>query len=146
MKSSAVMYTLALCAALPLLGGCENSATSMLVDGKDHSLVLVREQPYFWSGEVRQFMIVSRLPRCQRRVSIHPGSATMTSIDVYEAGDMLWALNQGGRWYLASTESCQVQDWNDPAPGALGAAVGRFERRGDDTVFTALTNQKTPIE
>jgi hypothetical protein len=138
------MHILALCAVLPLLGGCENSATSMLVDGKDHSLVLVREQQYFWNDEVRQFMIVSRLPHCQRRIRIHPGSVTMTPINIYEAGNMLWALNQGERWYLASTESCLVQDWNAPDPGALGAALGRFERRGDDTVFTVLPGSNKP--
>ncbi|MDR2208449.1 MAG: hypothetical protein LBE22_05700, partial [Azoarcus sp.] len=58
--------------ALPLLVACENSATSMIVESKAHALVLVREQPYFWNDTVKQHVVVSRLPNCQRRIKIHP--------------------------------------------------------------------------
>jgi len=119
---------LLLALALPLLAGCENSATSYKVDsGHHHALVLVREQPYFWRQSVNQFIVVSRLPGCQRKVAIHPDSTTMTPIELYEAGDLLWALRQGERWYLASTERCLVQDWPNPSGEPPGPAVGRFQ-------------------
>src|SRR5690554_7048023 len=102
----------ALLAALlaPLLVACENSATSFIVDSSQHAVVLVREQPYFWNAEVHQFIVVTRLPHCQRKVAIHPDVDALTPIEVFEAGNLLWAMRQGERWYLASTERCLVQD------------------------------------
>jgi hypothetical protein len=125
-----------LLAALPCLAACENRAVSMMIDGRNHALVLVREQPYFWRDTVEQSLIASRLPVCQRKVKIRPGRTAMTPMEVYEAGEMLWALHQGGRWYLASTEECRIQDWNKPADQSPGQAKGRFEMLGDKVVFT----------
>ncbi|MCL1824851.1 MAG: hypothetical protein FWG26_02740 [Betaproteobacteria bacterium] len=135
-RRHALTRAFVLLAALPLFAACENSATSMIVENKDHALVLVREQPYFWSDEVVQYIIVSRLPGCQRRVKIHPDKAMMAPVAVYEAGHLLWALNQGGRWYLASTEGCQVQDWNNPGSQPPGSVVGRFGQSNGKVVFT----------
>ncbi|MCL2590983.1 MAG: hypothetical protein FWD67_08945 [Betaproteobacteria bacterium] len=127
-------------AVLPLLTACENSATSMIVENKDHALVLIREQPYFWSDKVEQYIVVSRLPTCQRRIKIHQDSVAMNPVDVYDAGPLLWALRQGGQWYLASTERCQVQDWNNSGNRPPGPAVGNFERRDGKTVFTLIAD------
>ena len=125
---------LALAAAAALLAGCENNATSFTVDTPQHAVVLVREQPYFWTEEVNQFIVVSRLPYCQRKVAIHADGTTLTPIEVFEAGNLLWALHQGPRWYLASTESCLVQDWSNPGE-APGPAVGVFRLRDGTPVF-----------
>ena len=127
-------------ATVPLLTACENSATSMIIENKDHALVLIREQPYFWGNEVVQYIVVSRLPACQRRVEIHPDTTTMNPMTVYEAGHMLWALHQGKRWYLASTEGCQVQDWDNPDGRPPGSVVGRFGQNNGKIVFTSAAN------
>lgn len=123
-------------ALLPMLFGCENSATAYMVETNQHALTLAREQPYFWSDEVNQSIVVSRLPHCQRKVRIHPGATDMADMEVFVAGDLLWALRQGDRWYLASTERCLVQDWQDPGapPGLL---VGRFSMKDGTPVFSA---------
>ncbi|MCL2876379.1 MAG: hypothetical protein FWF12_08865 [Betaproteobacteria bacterium] len=130
-----------LVSVLPLLSGCENSATSMIVEGKDHALVLIREQQHFWNDEVNQYIVVSRLPACQRRVKIHPDKTVMNPVAVYNAGYLLWALHQGGRWYLASTEGCQVQDWDNSGGQPPGSAAGSFEQRNGKAVFTSTPNQ-----
>ncbi|MDR2032338.1 MAG: hypothetical protein LBP86_08850 [Azoarcus sp.] len=129
---------------LPFVVACENSATAMLIDGKDHALTLVREQPYFWQDEVRQYIVASRLPRCQRRVSLHPDRADMVPIDVYEAGNLLWALHQGERWYLVSTGECRVQDWDNTGGQLPGPAVGRFEAHAGAIVFTPAPAPPSP--
>jgi hypothetical protein len=126
----------ALLAVLPFLAACENGAVSMMIDGRTHAVVLVREQHYFWNDTVEQSIIASRLPDCQRKVKIHPGRTAMTPIEVYEAGEMLWALRQGNQWYLVSTGECRVQDWNKPGDQSPGHAMGRFELRDDKIVFT----------
>lgn len=122
-------------ALLPLLAACENSATAYSIEGNQHALILVREQSYFWDGEVKQAIVASRLPQCQRRIAIHPGSKELAEMSVYEAGDRLWALRQGDRWYLASTERCAVQDWDKPADAPLGPLVGSFRLRDGVPAF-----------
>lgn len=120
---------------LPLLAACENSATAYTVDTSQHALILVREQPYFWTQTVDQSVVVSRLPHCQRKVSIHPDLTELTEMQVFEAGDLLWALRQGNRWYLASTERCMVQDWDNPSGQPPGELVGSFRLRDGGPVF-----------
>ncbi|ATE58879.1 hypothetical protein [Thauera sinica] len=122
-------------ACLPLLAGCENSATAFSIEGKDHALILVREQAWVWNSELAQYIVASRLPHCQRRVAIHPGSTTLVEMEVYEAGDRLWALHQGDRWYLAGTERCLVQDWNPSGGQAPGPLVGSFRLKDGVAAF-----------
>ncbi len=135
LNRSKALQTLALAALVPVLAACENSATAYTIDTSQHALALVREQPYFWTATVDQSVVVSRLPHCQRKVRIHPGSKTLTEMEVYEAGDRLWALRQGDRWYLASTEICQVQDWNNTEDQPPGPLVGVFRLRNDKPAF-----------
>lgn len=127
------LVLLALCA--PLLVACENSATAYTLESSQHAVILVREQPYFWDKEVNQYIVVSRLPSCQRKVAIHGDAKTMTPIDVYEAGYLMWAMHQGDRWYLASTDRCLVQDWANPTGAQPGPAVGQFRAGPDKPVF-----------
>lgn len=130
-----ILGVVAALALLPMLAACENSATAYTVDTNQHALILIREQPYFWTSTVDQYLIVSRLPHCQRKVSIHPGSKDFTEIEVFEAGALLWALRQGDRWYLASTEQCLVQDWNNPDGQPPGAQVGTFRLQNGAPAF-----------
>jgi len=124
-----------LLAMLPLLAACENSAVAYSIEGKEHALTLLREQPYFWSDEVTQYIVAARLPKCQRKVSIHPDRTAMTAIDVYDAGYQMWALHQGARWYLASTENCLVQDWDNAGDAPPGALVGSFRLKDGEPAF-----------
>lgn len=121
-----VLRVLAAAGLLTVLAGCENSATSYMIDGSQHALILVREQKFFWEGELRQAVVVSRLPACQKRIRIHPGSTELVEMKIYAAGDALWALHQGNRWYLAGTEECRLQDWDNPGNQPPGALVGSF--------------------
>ncbi|MDD2873671.1 MAG: hypothetical protein PHG21_08580 [Azoarcus sp.] len=123
-------------ALAPLLSACENSAVAYSIEGKEHAITLLREQPYFWSDEVTQYVVAARLPKCQRKVRIHPGLTRMTDLEVYEAGYQMWALHQGARWYLASTEECKVQDWDNPDGNPPGVLKGHFHMKDGDPVFS----------
>lgn len=135
MRSTGLLRALGVLALLPLLAACENSATAYTIDTNQHALILVREQPYFWTSTVDQSLVVSRLPHCQRKVKIHAGPKDFTDMDVYEAGALLWALRQGERWYLAGTEQCLVQDWSNPGDQPPGPQVGAFRLRDGKPVF-----------
>lgn len=118
---------LSLCALL-LLSGCENDAVSHQIDGKDHSITLVREQRWFWKGEVEQRLVVARYPACQRRYEILPGSKTALRLELYEVAPRLFVAHQGSAWYAVSTEACQLQKFESP-PEAYGELVGVFVKR-----------------
>ena len=120
------LRVLAAVGLLTVLAGCENSATSYMIDGSQHALILVREQKFVWDDELRQAVVVSRLPACQKRIRIHPGSTVLVEMKIYEAGDSLWALHQGNRWYLAGTEECRLQDWDNPGNQPPGKLIGSF--------------------
>lgn len=135
MNRALVASMASLVLATPLLSGCENSATAYTIDTSQHALILVREQPFFWTREVDQYVIASRLPNCQRKVRIHPGGKVLTEMEVFDAGYLLWALRQGARWYLASTEQCLVQDWDNPSGEPPGELIGAFRLRDGKPVF-----------
>ncbi|MFN4021447.1 MAG: hypothetical protein ACK4JZ_01135 [Hydrogenophilus thermoluteolus] len=123
-------------AAALVLTGCENSATAYQIEGREHALILVREQRLPFAA-IEQFVVVSRLPVCQRRWRIQEDGTPMTPMRVYHAGDLLWALEQKGRWYLATTEDCKVQRWPNPNPQSLGPLVGSFQEKDGQVVFVA---------
>lgn len=127
---------------LAVLAGCENSATAYMIEGSQHALILVREQKFFWDGELRQAVVVSRLPACQKRIRIHPSSTTLVEMKVYAAGDGLWALHQGVRWYLAGTEECRLQDWDNPGDRPPGALLGSFALKDGEPAFVAAPAAK----
>lgn len=130
-----MLRVLAAAGLVTVLAGCENSATPYMIEGSQHALILVREQKFFWDDELRQAVVVSRLPACQKRVRIHPGPTELVEMRVYAAGDALWALHQGNRWYLAGTEACQLQDWDNPSNQPPGALVGSFVLKDGTPAF-----------
>lgn len=122
-------------AAVPLLCACENEGIAFLINGKEESITLLREQQWFWSDQVNQAIVVSRMPTCLRRHEIKPGTAGSVKIEVYEAGYMLWALKQGRNWYLASTEKCEFQRWKEAPTEPPGRLAGTFTRKNDRLEF-----------
>lgn len=133
-RQGARITLFALAVAAAFLSGCENSATAYPIDGREHALILVREQRLPFAA-IEQFVVTSRLPVCQRRWQIQNDASPMTPMRLYAAGELLWALEQKGRWYLASTEDCKVQRWERPNPEGLGPLVGTFQEKDGQVAF-----------
>jgi hypothetical protein len=123
---------------LPLLSACENSAASFLVDNdKNHSISLLREQRWFWSGEVEQKVVASRFPSCQRRVAVNPDTTAFTEMKVYQHDERVFTIQQGNQWWVVGTESCVVQKFATP-PKDPGELMGSFQRKNGDLVFVPV--------
>jgi len=133
-------------ALLPLLAACENEGIAYLINGKEESITLLREQPWLFSDQVNQAIVVSRMPTCLRRHDIRPGVAGSVKIEVYEAGDYLWALKQGRFWYLVGTERCELQRWKDAPETPPGRLVGTFTRKGGSLAFVPTDKPEPPPE
>ena len=65
------------------LSGCENAAAPYMIDGAAYAISLVREQRWFWSSEVEQALVLSKMPKCQRRFAIRPGTTASVKVEVY---------------------------------------------------------------
>ena len=128
------------------LAACEYEGVAFLIDGRDQSITLVREQRFFWDDEVEQAVVVSRMPTCLRRYSIKSGVAGTLKMEVFEAGADLWALKQGKNWYLASTEKCDFQVWKDVPAEPPGKLVGTFMRKAERLQFVPAEKPATPIK
>lgn len=137
----APLLALPFCAVL--LSGCENSAISHQIEGKDHSITLVREQRWFWSSEVEQRLVVARFPACQRRFDIVPGRTSALKLELYEVGPRLFVAHQGKAWYAIGTEECLVQKFEEP-PEAYGELVGTFEKRDGALKFVPAGKASAP--
>jgi len=141
-----ILKPLLLLLALPFLAACEYEGAAFIVNGnKDENISLVREQRWFWSSEVDQAVVVSRMPTCMRRHDIKSGVAGSVKMEVFEAGSSLWALKQGKTWYLASTEKCEFQRWAEPPDEPPGRLVGTFSRKNDKLEFIPADKPAKPI-
>jgi hypothetical protein len=120
---------------LPVLAACENSGVSYIVDGdKDHSISLVREQHWFWSGTVEQMLVPARMPACMRRIHIDPDKTSFTEMKLYRNDTRLFVAQQGANWWAVGTEACKVQKFDAP-PKDPGDLAGSFQRKGGKLVF-----------
>jgi len=117
--------------ALPLLSACVNdSAVYEIGDGQEHSLTLVREQPYFWNNRVNLVLIVSRMPACLRRHELGSGTEK-TRVDVWQAPSGAFVIRVGKRMYVTETQTCEgFAPLDAEPPGGLGEFKGSF--RADD--------------
>lgn len=120
------------------LSGCENDAASYQIDGKDHALVLIREQKFFWDDGVDQALVVNRMPDCQRRSFLKKGTAGALKMEVYEMRPGIYALRQGKQWYLANTSDCEVNKADAPTSGVPGKLLGAFMYREEKLRFVPV--------
>lgn len=128
-----LIFTLVLTA---LLAGCGvTDMASMPIQGSDHSLTLVREKPLAWSSGWDLAVVVARMPDCQRRHHLkHMGDGNF-NIEVFRTEEARWILHQGKRWYIAETENCQLQQFEEK-PADPGTLVGVFDDKSGVLKFT----------
>jgi hypothetical protein len=119
-----------------VLGGCVNDAASYLIDGRDHALTLLRQQPYFWSKQTELNFVVARFPDCQRRHSLKPAEDGDTHASLMETGPGTYLLQRGHDWYALDTKSCGLQPVSAPAKTGY-RNVGAFDPSSGKLRFVA---------
>ena len=114
-----------------LLSGCVNDGASLQIDGKEHSLSLIREQKWLWEDNVDLFVVASRMPDCQRRHRMRSAPLDDVVVEVYSPDAVTFYLRQGGRTYSIETATCEGFRELSDAPANLGGKIGTFrESRG----------------
>lgn len=141
--------------ALALLAGCVSDAASLQIDGKEHSLSLVREQKWLWENTVQLAVVATRIPECQRRHRMKTASIANAIIDVFSADAATFTLKQGNRYYSVETTTCEAFKELAEAPADPGLRLGTFKEVDGKFSFVenpaafstteAPTAQKAPV-
>jgi hypothetical protein len=130
-------------ASLPwMLGGCENDGAAYQIDGRNHTISLVREQAMPWSSEINQALVVARFPQCQRRTAIHASPPSGFRLELWWIRDHLYVARDGTRWYAIGTEKCQVQKMEPTGASPPGQLLGHFQREKGVLSFEATPEDK----
>lgn len=119
-----------------LVAGCGvTDMASMPIQGSAHSLTLVREKSFAWSSGWDLAVVVARMPDCQRRHHLkHMGDGSF-NVEVFRTEEARWILHQGKRWYIAETENCELQQFEEK-PADPGTLVGVFDDKSGVLKFT----------
>lgn len=139
------MKRLALLALLvPALSGCVNDGIAMVIDGPDHAISLIRQQPRFWEKRLELELVVARLPDCQRRHKLQPAALNGDfKVEVYMTGPDTYLLEQGKNMYLTETQTCQgFRRLTEMPEGGKGELLGVFREEKGKLVFVAAQPAK----
>lgn len=141
MKAPALMLALPL-----LLAGCINDGASCPIEGKDHSISLLREQPLMWSKKINFSVVVSRMPKCMRRFDLQAGTAG-SKAELWQTGPNDFILRTSKKSYALETETCaefKALD-SEPAEG-MGQLLGTFAEKKGKFIFIAEEKPTEPAE
>ncbi|MDD4882374.1 MAG: hypothetical protein PHR30_06710 [Gallionellaceae bacterium] len=132
--------TLLMTAALPVLAGCVQDTASYMIDGdRNHSIVIMRSQDWFWSGNVALAITAARQPDCLGGLNVK-GVPRATDLVLHRApeeyAEPIYILDIAGVDYAVSTVSCRVQKFAQ-APADPGPVIGRFKESEGKFQFVA---------
>lgn len=122
--------------AVPLLSACVNDGATYEIDGtREHTLSLIREQPYFWDSKVNFYMVVSRMPACMRRHSMGSGTER-TRVEIYQVPSGAFIIKVGKRLYATETQTCESFAKMDAEPAeGMGKLMGTFRLKKGELAF-----------
>lgn len=131
--------------ALPLLAGCVNDSATLEIDGtREHVLVVMREQPYFWDSKLELSLVVSRMPACMRRHALGPGS-TNTKVELYQVPSGAYIVKVGKRLYATETQTCvNFARMEEEPPEGMGRFIGTFREKKGEFVFIKEEDEPEP--
>lgn len=122
--------------AVPLLAACVNDGATYEIDNtREHTLSLIREQPYFWDSKVDLFLVVARMPACLRRHSLGTGTEK-TRVEVWQVPSGAFIIRVGKRLFVTETQTCEGFAKLDAEPvEGMGELKGVFRVRKGELVF-----------
>ncbi len=130
--------------ALPLLSACVNDTATLEIDGtREHVLVVIREQPYFWDSKLELFLVVSRMPACMRRHALGNGS-TNTKVELYQVPSGAYIVKLGKKMFVTETQTCEnFAKLDEAPPEGLGKLIGTYREKKGQFVFVK-EEEETP--
>lgn len=124
-----------------LLTACVDDSASYYVDkdSSNHALTVRRVQEQLWSDDVLVTLTLTRLPECQRRITLALMPADEVELELFANGDNIWTLRAGTLLWQVDTETCTEFE---EAKGELGEALGSFKIENNKLVFEPVAAPK----
>lgn len=122
-------------ASTALISGCSSDSAGWEINGKEHSLSILREQATPWGNKANLFLVVARMPHCMRRHTLKP--ATMnTKIEVWQVPSGAFIIRYNKGMFVTEAETCEsfAKLDQEPAEG-LGEKKGVFQMKKGEFVF-----------
>jgi len=123
---------MALILASLLISGCVNDSASYVINGNEHTLTVRAQQDWFWQDDVTLRLIASRLPDCQRQMTLGSVPSQGLNVEVFASGQDIYTLRAGNLAWHVDTRSCAPLA---VPPSVAGPNLGVFRLQGDDLVF-----------
>jgi hypothetical protein len=89
-----------------LLAGCVDDSATYYIDGNQHALTVRAMQEYFWNKEITLDLLASRMPDCQRRISLGKLPMPDVEIELFASGANVYTLRAGEQVWRVETEGC----------------------------------------
>lgn len=120
------------------LAACTQDTASYAIGGdRQHAILLIRNQAWFWDDRIELTIAPAHLPECQGSLIVKdvPKNA---SIQLHQAPDEyaepIYILKTGERAFAVSTTSCRVQAFKQ-APAEPGVLLGTFSEGKEGFAF-----------
>ena len=117
---------------LPLLSACTNDGAAYLVDGVQQNNISIVRESLLWDKQVNLYVVVSRIPDCQRRHFIQKANPR-AHIELWQfrPNEGTYILKIGNALYVTETRTCesfaQMDENDEDIPdGNLGRQLGTF--------------------
>ncbi|QOL51881.1 hypothetical protein LPB04_04870 [Massilia litorea] len=89
-----------------LLAGCVDDSATYYIDGNQHALTVRAMQEYFWNKDITLDLLASRMPDCQRRISLGKLPMPDVEIELFASGANVYTLRAGEQVWRVETEGC----------------------------------------
>lgn len=138
MGNSAVRSLFALMAVV-MLAGCESEQAAFSMEDRNHAITILREKMFPWSSEYDTYVVVSRLPQCQRKYPLKASSKG--SLELYAgSGERQFFFSQGKNWYFAETDSCGSERLEEEPK--VGEPIGSYRDKDGSFKWVAAAPAK----
>jgi hypothetical protein len=108
-----------------LLAGCVNDTASYMIDNnRDHAVIVMVSQKYFWSKQADLRVLASRLPECQRSFEFGKVALDDLNIELFSTGEESFLLRAGEDMWQIETGGCT--QLGEPAADVQAQPIGVF--------------------
>jgi len=128
------------------LTACTNDGAAYSTDNGRQIVSVVRENNFFWEKQVGFFVVISRLPDCQRRHALHR-AGPKTHVELWQPGDNTFILRLEDVMYVVENRTCEgFATLEAEPPGGLGRRLGTFGEAKGVFVFVPEAAEPAPTE
>jgi hypothetical protein len=100
-----------------LLAGCVDDSATYYIDGNRHALTVRATQEYFWSKEISVSLLASRMPDCQRRISLGKLPMADVEFELFESGEDIYTLRAGDLSWRVELAGCSEMEAPEQVTG-----------------------------